>query len=365
MSIYVIIDFLFDLAMVVFGIVLLCKSRGNRMRLIWSALTLTIALIFIDDNIKLLLSRGGPLATHGFPYTDILVMGRMMEWIFPATACSLFPLLSLRPGFLTPARLLLFAMPVGAAMLTGVCYEAFNGHTTRLYGLADVWANIGETDVAVRLFIFAMGIVVPAVYFLFPALSEKTRLKRKATPMMWLFIAGMVVMLLYYAVFMVVPSEFMFGTINVVVECFFISFSVLFLLYEDPLSSRGQSVPHTVTHPSPAESLYAAMEAWMADHHPYSDPDYSADGLARDMKARRPLLVEAIKAGGFSGFREYVNYLRVEYFKRQAAIHHSNKSVKELMNDCGFTSRSSFYRLFSAYEQITPSEYIDRLRLKR
>ncbi len=361
MNIYVYIDSFFDFWMTVCGIVLICMSRGNTMRLVLGVIGLVIGLIFVHDNLGILMHPELPPTTHGYTYQDILVFGRMMEWIAPATACSMFPLMSLRPGFFTPIRLVLFSIPVLITLLVGWCYQAFNGYITPLHGVADVMANLGKTDVLVRLFVFTMSVAIPAFYFFLPFLWRFATLKRRVTPVMWAFIAGMVVMVCYYAAFMLTPSMFLFGTVNVVVEIFFIAFSVMFMLHEDPLSSReasGKYVPQEFH--SLEEQLFAKMEAWFETNHPFTNPEYAFQELARDVNAKPSLVVEAIRAGGFSGFREYMNFLRVEHFK-QAADLQRTKTVKELMNGSGFTSRSSFYRLFAGYEKMTPSEYIDKL----
>jgi len=73
---------------------------------------------------------------------------------------------------------------------------------------------------------------------------------------------------------------------------------------------------------------------------------------------------EAIKSGGFTGFREYINYRRLEYFK-QLAAENSNKNVKELMYLCGFTSRATFYRNFSDKYGVSPSKYIENHSIKQ
>jgi len=63
---------------------------------------------------------------------------------------------------------------------------------------------------------------------------------------------------------------------------------------------------------------------------------------------------------GFSGFRDYTNFHRLQYFKEQARLQ-KNLTVKELMFLSGFTSRSSFYRYFASVEKMSPSEYMEML----
>ncbi len=362
MSVYAILDTTFDVVMVVLGIMLIVRASGNRMRFFWGIMALVIGAIFLRDNLELILHPGREAASHGFSYAHLLVPGRMLEWLAPAVACSLFPLLSLRPGFFTPVKLVLFAIPVGATLLIGWCYDLFNGHITPLFSLQDVAASLGEVDVRLRLVIFAMTVLVPAAYFLVPVLGRFASVRRKATPMMWVFIAGMMFCMGYYATYMLSSSFLLFSTVNLVIEAFCILFAVVLLFYENPLSLREPDAAACAVEGTQtlADLLYCRMEAWFAENHPYADPDYAMEDMARDVNAKPSLVAEAIRSGGFTGFREYVNFLRVNYFKELADTRRG-KSVKELMNLSGFTSRSSFYRLFSLYENATPSEYIEQL----
>ena len=75
------------------------------------------------------------------------------------------------------------------------------------------------------------------------------------------------------------------------------------------------------------------------------------------LSARRPA-AQAEPGAGHGGRAEVSPivcrlHLRTEYFKQLAAAM-PGVSVKELMFRCGFTSRSSFYRLFAGQENMSP-----------
>ena len=94
------------------------------------------------------------------------------------------------------------------------------------------------------------------------------------------------------------------------------------------------------------QNLFNRIEETLKRDNLFTDKDYSLKNLARDMDEREAVLSEAIKAAGFTSFREYLCDLRLEYFKRQAE-NRPGKYVKELIFECGFTSRSTFYRNFT------------------
>ena len=75
------------------------------------------------------------------------------------------------------------------------------------------------------------------------------------------------------------------------------------------------------------------------------------------MNEKEKSISQAIKSGGFTGFREYINYLRLEHFKK-LATEYPDKNIKELMYLCGFTSRTTFYRIFTEKFGMSPSQYI-------
>lgn len=61
-------------------------------------------------------------------------------------------------------------------------------------------------------------------------------------------------------------------------------------------------------------------------------------------------------------FYDYVNDFRILEFKRLVSKgEYKLYSLNALMEKCGFTSRSSFFRHFKKHEGMTPNEYISSL----
>lgn len=63
------------------------------------------------------------------------------------------------------------------------------------------------------------------------------------------------------------------------------------------------------------------------------------------------------------GFFEFINYLRIEEAKK---VHsHSDENhlkVEAVGYECGFNSKSAFYRAFKRFTGLTPNDYIKRLK---
>ena len=107
--------------------------------------------------------------------------------------------------------------------------------------------------------------------------------------------------------------------------------------------------------------LSEQLMAFMKGHTPFTNPQYSLQNVLTDIGTNEHRFNKVLRYNGFSGFRDYINFNRLQYFKEQAAFR-KELTVKDLMFMCGFTWRSSFYRYFASIEKMSPSEYMERLQ---
>ena len=105
------------------------------------------------------------------------------------------------------------------------------------------------------------------------------------------------------------------------------------------------------------------LQEFMKENKSFTNPQYTLQDLLEDLTTNENRLNKAFHYVGFSGFRDYINYYRLQHFKELAG-RRENFTVKELMYKSGFTSRSSFYRLFGNLEKMSPSEYLELLEKK-
>ena len=259
----------------------------------------------------------------------------------------------------------------------GICYSGFNGHFTPVTSLSQILSNFGNTDIRLRCGIFFMTVVTPlfpAVYpvssfnsrfaaALYPVISPKTG--RKINRRMYLFLGFMFLFLIIYILFSLSVNEFIFNLFGITAVVFSLVFSVEYLLDENPFSSHGgkyRAREEAANGPLPTENagtrlhyLFNRIEKTLKRDNLFTDKDYSLKDLARDMDEREAILSETIKVAGFTNLCD----LRLEYFKRQAE-NRPGKYVKELIFECGFTSRSTFYRNFTKRFGESPSRYMEK-----
>ena len=98
----------------------------------------------------------------------------------------------------------------------------------------------------------------------------------------------------------------------------------------------------------------------MKESSAFTSPSYNISELSAVLSIKESEISNSIKLSGFTGFREYVNYQRLEYFKFIAA-RNEGKSIKEMMFICGFNSRTTFYRYFSEQYGISPTNFIESI----
>lgn len=354
------INLLADITTLVLGIVVTVKARDNIMKYRWGILTIIIAAFLLLVDIGKFSSA--PLYPHQGPYL-LLDLPGMLAWLFFATASVLVPLTSMRPGYITKLRLLLYAQPIFATLLIAFSYWLFNGQFTPLSSWEMIWEYAGNPDVELRLAIFAISIIVPVAYFFIPLFNDLPVLRRIAKPEMYIYLATMALLLGYYILHTAAVNTFIYYTFGLAVNIRFIYYSTLHLLIENPFSYRVPPGKMVIDKRSPDEVLLGDIVKYFEENKSFTNPEFSIDDLSKALDVRRPLILEAVKSGGWSGFREFLNYARVIHFKN-AAMRHSGKNIKEMMMESGFNSRATFYRIFAAQEHMTPSDYIEKIRQK-
>ncbi|NPD45846.1 MULTISPECIES: AraC family transcriptional regulator [unclassified Lentimicrobium] len=69
-------------------------------------------------------------------------------------------------------------------------------------------------------------------------------------------------------------------------------------------------------------------------------------------------LSKYVKIGGYENFYHFVNMMRVNTSKELLRNISHQYSIDSVVTDSGFNSRSTFYRVFKEYCEMTPTEYI-------
>ncbi|WP_419867971.1 helix-turn-helix domain-containing protein [Chryseobacterium sp. CT-SW4] len=107
------------------------------------------------------------------------------------------------------------------------------------------------------------------------------------------------------------------------------------------------------------EDFIERLKKTMETEKPYRDPKLDITKLSTQLEVSYSYLSKVIRIKGYKNFNNYINQYRIEYVK--TLLDQSDLQKVTLMyiyTEAGFTSQSTFNRVFKQFEGITPSEYI-------
>lgn len=91
----------------------------------------------------------------------------------------------------------------------------------------------------------------------------------------------------------------------------------------------------------------------------YLNPDLKLQDVAKVVKCNTGELSQVLNMFMNIGFTDYVNKYRIdEFIKRIQDKSASRYTLVSLSEQCGFSSRTSFFRSFKKFKGMSPAEYI-------
>lgn len=103
------------------------------------------------------------------------------------------------------------------------------------------------------------------------------------------------------------------------------------------------------------------VEQIVHDNQSFLKVNFTLDDLEQESKIAKHHLSQFFSTTYGMNFNAYINKLRVEHAKKLLEKKDFDISVSELGDECGFNSRTSFFRAFKKYEGVSPSEYITNI----
>lgn len=104
-----------------------------------------------------------------------------------------------------------------------------------------------------------------------------------------------------------------------------------------------------------ANPLFQQLEEYMLKEEAYKDPNVNREYLASILGTNRQYLGAAIKEETGLTFTGYINRYRLEN-ARKLLLENKDISIDDIIIQCGYSSRSTFHRLFKEYYGMAPHE---------
>lgn len=107
------------------------------------------------------------------------------------------------------------------------------------------------------------------------------------------------------------------------------------------------------------EYVIKIVEEYMLENKTYLNPSISLKMFAKEIRLPERLISKAINKIEHKNFNNYINYYRIEEFKKLLSMDmHKKYSISAIANEVGFNSRASFYKNFKEIVGVPPSSYV-------
>lgn len=114
-----------------------------------------------------------------------------------------------------------------------------------------------------------------------------------------------------------------------------------------------------------AAAIYSSLVKSITHEKLFTDPELTLGVLARKLNVHPNHLSQVINSYEQKNFYDFINFHRIEEFKRIAAItENKNYTLVSLAYDCGFNSKASFNRNFKKVTGLAPSEFLKQTSIQ-
>lgn len=111
-----------------------------------------------------------------------------------------------------------------------------------------------------------------------------------------------------------------------------------------------------------ADLIHEKLTRCMKEEKLFTEPELSLSMLAAKLEVHPNYLSQVINAKEGKSFFDYINFLRVEEFKRLLELPGQEQfTLMSIAMDCGFNSKSSFNKNFKKIMGQSPTEYLAQL----
>ena len=111
--------------------------------------------------------------------------------------------------------------------------------------------------------------------------------------------------------------------------------------------------------------LFRDIDTAMDRQHLYRDSKLTLSSLSKQFASNDTYVSRAINLHANVNFNTYINNYRVLAAQKMMTVKGKSPNIEEIIEQCGFSSRKSFFRIFKQQTGLTPSQYITQARFDR
>jgi len=126
---------------------------------------------------------------------------------------------------------------------------------------------------------------------------------------------------------------------------------------ESLASAQSPAYKNSLLSDENKEKIKIKILHFFEDETVYLNPDLTMDALSKALKTPKYQLTEVLNTVIGKNFFQFVNAYRVEAVKKMLADPKNNYSIEAIGYECGFSSKSSFYKEFKRITGMTPIDF--------
>lgn len=373
-----IISLLQSLSIFIIGMMLIVSGKDNQAKwIIGFIATFIAALIFASQATFLT----GILDHTAVESSNMIIAAHtVFILLLSVILLSLFPIFALNPDWSIKKVSTIITLPI---FILGIAYLPFFFsiiEETPLYSegsltekLNVIVTHFNNFDVILRFFILLLIIIIPSAIFVMSSLIHISHKNRKPTLNFKIYYAA-----LFILTFIACAYSLGIPYFHLIIVLYLPTFAIVILIgYYHNASylttfvnvetsseeeTKIQEERKIIISSADASFLdiWNKMDELVKKDERFTNPDLQIQNIADEMNINKTILNDALHRKGFNGFKEYLNDVRLNKFKIMAE-QNPGREISDLYESAGFTSKTTFYRIFSLVEGITPSEYMKKL----
>jgi len=112
-------------------------------------------------------------------------------------------------------------------------------------------------------------------------------------------------------------------------------------------------------NPEKYKALYREIIEFLEQEHPFKNPDFDEDMLAKKLNSNKLYISMAINSIGETNFKTLLKEFRINYVKSMIDSDVLRRyTIDYIFTEAGYKSRSTFNNAFKNVIGMTPSDYV-------